>query len=149
MNRVVTFLIEDGLAWLGIVGLISFISFVTVAKVVLGSIIGVVGAFIPIPLSRRQDGRGELTGFGFKAAVSGTIRTGVVLIGIMIVGYGFLDGYNAYEDAATNRDILVSRNKAYLDCFKTKKVQDGLRCEGILHPFRSTDDDPSINLRDY
>jgi hypothetical protein len=68
-------------------GIVFLVAFVSWTKVALGAAVAIAAVFFPHATSDKASGKGSLTLAGFNITLSGSLRVGVLLAGLMIIAY--------------------------------------------------------------
>lgn len=127
----------------GLGGLVLVISYITWTKMLLGSVITLVGAFFPEMRSKeKQHGEGEINAGNFRVVFSGGLRFAVVIAGIILIIGSVVDGF---QGAA--KENITSTYEQKLSADSMRKIAEALEQSGALDKKQNDTKIDNENLR--
>jgi hypothetical protein len=95
-------------------GLIGLMAFITWTKMALGGVLAITGAFFPSPVAideKSNKGTTEIKAWNFLIKMTGGLRFGVVVAGLILLVGAVLDGHDGYvEHQRERRKELATAN---------------------------------------
>jgi hypothetical protein len=122
MAKVLTYLLELG----GVGGIVALLAFIPWTKLALGGVLAFLGAFFPNfggTKVDRQGGYAQIKVLNILLKMSGGLRFGLVLAGLIVLVGAILDGHQGYVANQANTVPLAEQLKQQRD-EEAKRIQE-------------------------